>query len=69
MIGPKLSDLSEWPATRKRILERDNYICYLCGESGANSADHVIARMNGGSDSDDNLRAAHVSCNSRKGTK
>lgn len=57
----------EWQETRKRILKRDGYICYLCGGPGAQSVDHIIARANGGTNDDSNLAAAHSLCNSRKG--
>jgi hypothetical protein len=30
--------------TRQRVLKRDFYICYLCGQGGAHEADHVISR-------------------------
>lgn len=53
-----------YQAKRRRILERDGYVCWICGGPGANSVDHVIPRARGGTDDDDNLRAAHLSCNS-----
>ena len=51
---------------RKRpgVLARDGYVCWLCGLPGADSVDHVIPRSRGGTDDDDNLRAAHLRCNS-----
>lgn len=57
-----------WRYQRKRsaILARDGGICWLCGQTGADSVDHVIPRARGGTDDDDNLRAAHLSCNSRR---
>jgi 5-methylcytosine-specific restriction endonuclease McrA len=62
---------------RRRILNRDGWICYLCSRpiphelrwphplSG--TVDHVIPASAGGSDRDDNLRAAHWHCNEAKG--
>lgn len=41
--------------------------CALCGGPNANSADHIIPLMHGGDHSLDNLRPAHVRCNSIKG--
>ena len=65
------------PHRRRRLYERDKYICYICGESTDNyesrkvgnrspSLDHVIPRVNGGKDDDSNLRCAHRICNSIK---
>lgn len=60
----------------RRICERDGWKCWICEgdinpsliaphrQSG--TADHVIAVADGGSDSDDNLRAAHFRCNSKR---
>lgn len=55
-----------WSYQKKRaaILQRDGYVCWLCGQPGADTVDHVIPRARGGTDDDDNLRAAHLSCNS-----
>ena len=55
---------SAWQRVRLLVLERDEYVCQLCGRDGANSVDHIQAKARGGSDSPDNLRAAHSSCNS-----
>ena len=47
-----------------RILERDNRICHVCGEAGADQVDHVIA---GDDHSDSNLAAIHDNpCHRRK---
>ncbi|CAB0518955.1 HNH endonuclease [Corynebacterium diphtheriae] len=37
--------------------------CHLCGELGADTADHLIPRAVGGDDSLENMRPAHRSCN------
>lgn len=37
--------------------------CHLCGQDGADSADHVIPRSKGGDDSLANLEPAHGGCN------
>lgn len=61
---------------RRKVLRRDEWVCYLCGEDipqdvpwhdplGA-TVDHVVPWIKGGSGSLDNLRAAHWSCNRRK---
>jgi len=41
-------------------------ICHLCGEPGADTPDHLVPRSHGGSDSIENLRPAHRSCNSSR---
>ena len=63
--------------TRRRILNRDNWTCYLDGEPiprdlawphpRSASVDHVIPVSAGGSDADENLRATHWGCNEAKG--
>ena len=55
-----------WRKTRERILRRDLFICFYCGQE-ANTVDHVIPRRLGGLDSDDNLVAACSRCNYSKG--
>lgn len=39
-----------------RILARDHYTCYLCGQLGADTVDHVVP---GDDHSDANLAAVH----------
>lgn len=42
--------------------------CHLCRQPGATTADHLIPRSKGGTDSiEDNLRPAHHGCNSVRG--
>lgn len=60
------------------VYQRDGGVCYLCGElvhkkygrgdvlSG--TLDHVVALCNGGSHTYDNIRLAHLLCNSYKGS-
>lgn len=48
------------PLTRRRILRRDHWICYVCGKGGANEVDHVIPLSQGGANTDDNLAAIHA---------
>lgn len=59
------------------ICERDGWICWICRapidrdrshpNRQAGTCDHVVPLAQGGSDSDENVRAAHASCNSRRG--
>lgn len=53
--------------TNRTIVLQGNPDCALCGGPGANSADHIIPLMHGGTHDLDNLRAVHVKCNARKG--
>lgn len=63
------------PAVRESIYIRDDYMCWLCGESvdlnddrkygdWSPSLDHVIPRSRGGSHDPENLKTAHRWCNS-----
>lgn len=56
-----------WSTIRTKVIARDRGICQICGEDGATTADHIVSRRDGGDSSMDNLQAAHVSCNARKG--
>lgn len=56
-----------WQAIVVRVVRRDRGVCWICGEPGANSVDHVVRRRDGGSDRLSNLRAAHLTCNRERG--
>ena len=58
---------SQWKRQRKLVLQRDQYLCTYCGDT-ATCVDHVIPRVAGGDDSLDNLVAACLRCNTRKGS-
>ena len=48
--------------------QRDAYVCWLCGRPGADTVDHLVPLALGGDPYDPlNMRAAHRSCNSRRG--
>ena len=38
------------------MLKRDRYVCYLCGNTGADAVDHIV---NNDDDSLENLKAVH----------
>ena len=48
-----------WRRMVATVLRRDNGICWICGQPGADTADHLLPRALGGPDTLDNLRAAH----------
>ena len=65
--------------TRRRVFERDKYICQICGKPtdpsdtswgtigpNAPTVDHIVALKNGGSHTWDNVQCAHAICNSYK---
>ena len=62
--GPK------WKAIKRRIMERDGWLCQVCKSSGklstATEVDHVNPLSLGGTDADDNLQAICQSCHKRK---
>ena len=54
--------------SRKNILKRDNHTCQYCSaRSVPMTIDHIISRKKGGGESWENLVAACVPCNTRKG--
>lgn len=56
--------------SRKNILRRDNYRCQYCGVKSAElTIDHIIPKSRGGMDDWDNLAAACIRCNNRKGSR
>ena len=57
-----------WRQISKRILERDSYVCHYCGDF-ADTTDHEVPLVKGGSDDDDNLVACCKLCNSKKHRK
>jgi len=56
--------------SRKNIIRRDGHQCQYCGRGEVTlTVDHVIPRSKGGNDSWENLVAACVGCNNRKGDR
>lgn len=65
-------------ARRQAIYERDNWTCGICGKRVLSVAaphplsptlDHILPRVEGGSDSPSNLRLAHFRCNSMRSNR
>lgn len=58
------------PLTRRNVLERDKNTCQYCNYKGDQlTLDHIIPRSRGGGDSWENLVAACVRCNIKKGNR
>lgn len=55
---------------RQRVLETSD-ICWLCGLPGADTVDHIVPLSVAPhlGEVADNLRAAHLSCNSSRGAR
>lgn len=53
--------------TRRNVFRRDEHACQYCGSSDRLTLDHVHPKSRGGADTWDNLVAACVPCNNRKG--
>lgn len=65
--GQRLSS-RQWVKVRARILVRDECLCRYCGD-WADTVDHVLPIVRGGSNEDDNLVACCRYCNGSKGAK
>ena len=60
----------EIPLTRRNLLERDRHTCQYCSYKGEQlTLDHIVPRSRGGGDSWENLVAACVRCNVKKGNR
>jgi len=56
--------------SRKNILKRDNHQCQYCGKKGVPlTIDHIIPRKKRGLDIWENLVAACMQCNNKKGAR
>lgn len=56
--------------SRKNILRRDMYRCQYCGRADVPlTIDHIIPKSKGGDDTWENLIAACVHCNNKKGDR
>jgi 5-methylcytosine-specific restriction endonuclease McrA len=55
--------------TRKNVMRRDGQQCQYCGCKDRLTIDHVVPKSRGGKDVWENLVAACVPCNNRKGSR
>ena len=56
--------------SRKNIMRRDNYRCQYCGKkTHTMTIDHVLPKSRGGGDTWENLVAACIKCNNKKGSR
>jgi 5-methylcytosine-specific restriction protein A len=59
-----------WKNLRKKILTRDNWQCQKCGricqDRWEAQVDHIVAKRDGGSDSEENLETLCLTCHGRK---
>lgn len=57
-------------ALNAAVLQRDQHICYLCGQGGADSVDAVVPTFEGGQHTMANCRAVHARpCHARKSAR
>ena len=57
----------ELQRTNRRILERDEYTCQVCGQTSAHlEVDHITPLHLGGAESDENRQAICVPCHLKK---
>ena len=61
--------ITDLPVPARRIFDRDGWTCQTCGTNRYLTVDHIIARVNGGTDDPANLQTLCMTCNSRKGAK
>ena len=54
---------------RSKIKQKWNYECAYCGSDKDLTIDHIVPKHKGGKDSWENLVAACVPCNAKKGNK
>ena len=59
---------AQYAKNRRVLLARDTR-CWICGDDGADTADHVTPVSRGGTSALDNLRPAHRSCNFARGNR
>lgn len=65
-LQPRIAT-ARWEELRRLVFERDDYTCGYCGQRGGTlHCDHIIPRVQGGTDEPDNLVTACDVCNLSK---
>lgn len=59
MNAPRNGSTRQWRKLRDQILKRDGGICWICGQPGADTVDHLVPWVAGGPSQWANLSAAH----------
>lgn len=68
LLRPRRNNIPLTPGMRRYIRERDEEICFYCGDYAPDGhVDHRISRNNNGSNEPENLTWACVFCNCSKG--
>lgn len=61
---------TQWQKLRKKILQRDNYLCLPCKQcdrlTAATQVDHIINKASGGTDDETNLQSICDDCHEQK---
>lgn len=61
------------PYTPRQVMDtfgpKARWLCFLCGQKGADSLDHLVPMATGGPNALFNLITAHHGCNARKGSR
>lgn len=55
--------------SRQALFKRDKHACQYCGNHGDLTLDHVMPKSRGGEDTWENLIAACIRCNNKKGDR
>lgn len=56
----------KWQQLRKRILQRDDFICQICFGADATDVDHITPKAKGGTNSPSNLQSLCKACHKHK---
>lgn len=57
--NPGYNKPKNWASLKRFVIARDRGVCYVCGEGGADSVDHIAPKSQGGTDLTSNLAAIH----------
>jgi 5-methylcytosine-specific restriction endonuclease McrA len=68
----RITETHTGPISYDEVLRISESICYLCNQAIGHediSFDHIIPLSRGGTDTEDNIKPAHLACNLYKGTR